>query len=50
MRVYKYKYKEFFDRNNIKYTKAVYDNDNGKEVVIVVDDEEMEKYYNDTEN
>ena len=45
MRVYKYKYKEFFDRNNIKYTMEVYDNGNGKEVVIVVDDKEMENYY-----
>lgn len=50
MRVYKYKYKDFFDRNNIKYTQAIYDNGNGKEVVIVVNDEEVKKYDNDTEN
>ena len=45
MRVYAFKYKDFFDRLGIKYTMKVCQVGNFKEIQIVVDDKDFQEAY-----
>ncbi len=43
MRVYAYRYKDFFDKAKIKYTIEIHNNGKSKEVRIVVDENDLNK-------